>query len=699
MSEPRADSAPSARRFGPWRSEARAAFELFAIAGLAVAQPTCSLLGNNAGLFVSADAGLPEVLALLLVVLLVPPAVAYGIEALAGLVAPRSRRWAHAFLVGGFAGVLALEAVKRSTGLGPTVLVALAAAAGIVASLLVLRFETVRMFLRVVALAVPVFAVVLVVASPATPVLLSGGSGEAADVRVGDPRRVVFIVFDEMPTGSLLDGRGRVDAELFPNFAALAGTSTWFRNETTVAPYTQTAVPAILTGRFPQDPGALPTSTAHPDNLFTLLGGTYRPNVHEASETMCPRSICPNRTVAGSTGGWRGLVSSTAELWQQFASPSRREVNFIFDEDAATRNSLASGRAFVASLRPARGPVLDYLHVELPHQPFHLLPTWQDYVETKLPGTEVLVWPDATTAETGHQRHLLQAQAADKLLGRILTRLKRIGAFDDSAIIVTADHGIAFGEDEVLRSVDGANNDEIMWTPLFVKRPGQRTAVVDDRPMQSVDVLPTVGDILDVRIPWRVDGRSAEAAGERSDVRRHYPRADFVLIPPQSTMPPDGRDHLEVEGAPWFSRLLTTRAAPPGPDPALRVYQRPEFGELVGRRAADVTGVAARGGVVFKLNHPEHYDNVQPDADRVPWAYADGVVTGLPGGTPIAIAVDGTIAAVTRAVRLPDSAAAIYTAVLSPQAVRPGQNVVTMYAIGGTAEAPTLEPIPQLWYT
>ena len=80
----------------------------------------------------------------------------------------------------------------------------------------------------------------------ATPVLLGSGGGEAADVRVGNPKRVVFVVFDELPTESLLDGSGRVDAELFPNFARLAATSTWYRNESTVAPYTQTAVPAIV---------------------------------------------------------------------------------------------------------------------------------------------------------------------------------------------------------------------------------------------------------------------------------------------------------------------------------------------------------------------------------------------------------------------------------------------------------------------
>ena len=35
-------------------------------------------------------------------------------------------------------------------------------------------------------------------------------------------------------------------------------------------------------------------------------------------------------------------------------------------------------REFVASLQPGDKPQLDFVHIELPHQPWHLLPTLQD---------------------------------------------------------------------------------------------------------------------------------------------------------------------------------------------------------------------------------------------------------------------------------------------------------------------------------
>ena len=97
---------------------------------------------------------------------------------------------------------------------------------------------------------------------------------------MGRPKRVVMIVMDEFPLASLLDGKGHIDTSLYPNFAALAHDGSWYRNNTTVAPHTTTAVPAILTGRYPNDSG-VPIAAEYPHNIFTLLGKQYRMNVHE----------------------------------------------------------------------------------------------------------------------------------------------------------------------------------------------------------------------------------------------------------------------------------------------------------------------------------------------------------------------------------------------------------------------------------
>ena len=40
----------------------------------------------------------------------------------------------------------------------------------------------------------------------------------------------VLLILDEFPSDSLLGTGGRIDSTRYPNFAALAGDSVWFRN-------------------------------------------------------------------------------------------------------------------------------------------------------------------------------------------------------------------------------------------------------------------------------------------------------------------------------------------------------------------------------------------------------------------------------------------------------------------------------------
>ena len=88
--------------------------------------------------------------------------------------------------------------------------------------------------------------------------------------------------------------RRRIDPALYPHFAALADGSTWFRNASAVAEYTSFALPAILTGNYPEL-GRLPVAADFPENLFTLLGSRYRLHVQEPLTELCPEAFCPPR--------------------------------------------------------------------------------------------------------------------------------------------------------------------------------------------------------------------------------------------------------------------------------------------------------------------------------------------------------------------------------------------------------------------
>ncbi|MFM8973872.1 MAG: sulfatase-like hydrolase/transferase, partial [Actinomycetota bacterium] len=495
--------------------EVAAFVELFALAGLAIAQPVFDLLGRNPELFILWRTTRLQLVALTAIVLLAVPLAALGLEWLVGLVAPRARPAVHAVLLGLGAGLVALQIVKGATPAGPGLLVAVALVTGALMTAARMRWAATATWLRVLALAPVLFGLIFLATSRVTDVVFRADA-PVADVEVRRPSRVVMVTFDEFALTSLLDGAGRIDREMYPNLAALADGSTWYRNTTTVSPATTTAIPALLTGRLPGDQDDVPSTATHPDNLFTLLGGTYDLHVQEAATRLCPTSLCaPPPPRRGIHPGMRGMVVAAAQIWRRNASPERTPASLtaLGAEDGFAVRTV---ERFTAWVRATDEPTLDHLHVLLPHFPWHYLPTGQDYNAFQDHGTGLvdtgdgrfggLAWSNGWTAMAGRQRHIMNAQAADGALGRLITRLRETGEYDDALIVVTADHGVAFTAERTFRGVAEDTWPNIAWIPLLIKAPGQRTGAIDDRPAESIDVLPTIADHLGVDLPFEVGG-------------------------------------------------------------------------------------------------------------------------------------------------------------------------------------------------
>src|SRR6476469_7154738 len=174
-------------RFGPPTREALQFLELFAVFGLALAQPVFDLLGKNPLLFVAWNATPARTLGAVAAVLLVVPLGAYALTLLAGLAGAPARRVVHGALIGLGVGVVAMEALKQTTELGAFALVALGVVAGVLGGLARARYRGVRTWLRVLAIAPVAFAVLLLV-GPSSVVVFGSDPG-AARVAVAHPHR------------------------------------------------------------------------------------------------------------------------------------------------------------------------------------------------------------------------------------------------------------------------------------------------------------------------------------------------------------------------------------------------------------------------------------------------------------------------------------------------------------------------------
>jgi hypothetical protein len=522
---------------------------------------------------------------------------------------------------------------------------------------------------------------------------------------------IVLLIFDETPVLSLLDADRKIDPELFPSFATLAQGGVFFRNATTVSDYTQWAVPAILSGRYPRAT-ASPTAAEYDETVYTLLGSTYQFAVSEPLTRLCPTSICPPPTTpwtsrlavlwsdlwyaylhAVSTPDLaRGLPSLT-DNWRDFGELGhrRREI----DEERARRRPGGINVDLANDLLEQIGadterPSFFLLHTLLGHFPHLQLPSG------RINGTRAAVPAFASTTSWNRdgwailqlqQRHLLTMRFVDAWLGRFMDRLQSTNLYDRALVIVTADHGISFEPGTPRRDFSASSAAQIMRVPLIIKFPvgmvpSVLTSTVDgqhisDRNAQTIDILPTIADVLNVAIPWRVDGVSL---------------ADSALAEPQKKIMffDSARKTVTFDRAgPDLSGALTRKlAAFDGCSDNLSCAPQPDrFRALVGRAVRDLS-VTVGGGQV-EVDYLGRFENFAATAEETPFDVGgrfDGA--GLARGvTYIAVAVNGVVAAVTRTW---ESSPSGWLATPAPSAWRKGRNDLEVFVIDGNDRAPVL---------
>ncbi len=129
---------------------------------------------------------------------------------------------------------------------------------------------------------------------------------------------------------------------------------------------------------------------------------------------------------------------------------------------------------------------------------------------TRLEGSFLFDKASAALADTIHQRHLAQVGYADRLVGDLIARLRSTGAYDDALVIITSDHGASYREGRRRREPRPSqkNLSDILHVPLFIKLPGQQQGDVVDRIVETVDIFPTILDVVGAKASSRLDGRS-----------------------------------------------------------------------------------------------------------------------------------------------------------------------------------------------
>lgn len=484
---------------------------------------------------------------------------------------------------------------------------------------------------------------------PASAVIRAG-AGTPAAKSVGSDVSVLWILMDEAPMWPLLRTDGTINSVKFPGFAALAESTTWYRDTLSTAQWTYFAVPSILDGRYPTFRDQ-PTFEDHPNNLFTALAGRKAIDVHEVLTSMCPPAICANK------------------MTRYNQMTVRDQVDML--EGTITRA--------VESTKPS----LHFVHVALPHRPWDLAPDLR--VAAALPPKERSADP-VDRKRDSYQWHLHQYLATDSIIGRMVARLKKSRNWDRTMVVVTADHGLTFAPGESIRDRINKKNpgsmDDVFRVPLFIKYPGQKSGTVSDCPVSSVDILPTVLAAAGTRAKWKIDGVDLASRCANREARR--------------VRWPNGRADMKVGFPDALKRVAFYDEWIDANGNTDDIYRIGLSGSLVGTRIRPTTSVDP--AVTWTLQNPGAYRATGKERfSRVPTITSGFIVNSRSIGKREEglIVVDGVIVGVAAEIagRSPSTSPGFFWSTPNTRLIGPGNHRVELWTATWRGPVPKLRRI------
>jgi arylsulfatase A-like enzyme len=314
---------------------------------------------------------------------------------------------------------------------------------------------------------------------------------------------VIVILIDVLRADEL--GCYGYERDTSPNIDRLAADAVLFEHAMAQSTFTKTSVASLFTGRWPHEHGVFEGSLENSE-------GEVVSDVLDGGMT----------TLAESLGAAGFLTVAWVQNEQLRAFLGFSQGFALYHDQPGQCEAILRGFLDWNDGPGRRLPYFAYLHLLDLHGPYrppashaerfvdlpkgYELQEWEQWIAYKKLVRKGELFP--TTAEVETLRGLYDAQLAwvDEQIGALVGELRARGTYDESLIILLADHGDAFMEHGWL-SHSNTPYEELIHVPLIVKLPRSRAAGRRVRGTVALtDLSATLEELL-----------GADGIGERGD--------------------------------------------------------------------------------------------------------------------------------------------------------------------------------------
>jgi choline-sulfatase len=309
----------------------------------------------------------------------------------------------------------------------------------------------------------------------AVPSAATALAEQAARQRLPRDLNVLFVTIDTLRADLGYLGNPR---PLSPNLDALARQSVVFERAYSLASYTGKSMGPLLIGKYSSE----------------VFGGFSHFNKYDGRETFVQERLRAAGVYTASVQGY----------WYFFKDAGFERGFDVLDSSAAPKVAAVEGDQSSNSDEQSDAAIKLLASPELQNRRFFL---WMHFVD---PHAEYAPHPEHDFGPKPRDRYDGEVAFVDEHLGRVLAALDKAPFGARTAVVVTSDHGEAFGEHGMIRH--GFELwEELVRVPLLIKVPGVPARRVAAR-RSGIDVVPTLLDLL--QVPFVARGPRDFLSGE-----------------------------------------------------------------------------------------------------------------------------------------------------------------------------------------